>query len=94
MRRAAAREDGTEKHVVTPGPIIPARELLADHLLASGQTGAALQEYEAVLNKEPNRYRAVQGRARALFKQLAALGKDADSGRDGLEEARQSLNRG
>jgi hypothetical protein len=33
-------------------------------------------------------------RARDLFKQLAELGKDADSGRDGLEEARQSLSRG
>jgi hypothetical protein len=106
MRKAAAREDATEKHVVTPGPIIPARELLADLLLASGKAGEALQEYEAVLNKEPNRYRAVLGAARAasragnesrardLFKQLAELGKDADSGRDGLEEARQSLSRG
>jgi uncharacterized protein HemY len=55
---------------------------------------------------ERNRYRAVLGAARAasragnesrardLFKQLAELGKDADSGRDGLEEARQSLSRG
>jgi hypothetical protein len=84
MRKAAAREDATEKHVVTPGPIIPARELLADLLLASGKAGEALQEYEAVLNKEPNRYRAVLGAARAasraanesrardLFKQLNA----------------------
>ena len=39
MRKAAAREDATEKHVVTPGPIIPARELLADLLLASGKAG-------------------------------------------------------
>jgi hypothetical protein len=43
----------------------PARELLADLLLASGKGGEALQEYEAVLNKEPNRYRAVLGAARA-----------------------------
>jgi hypothetical protein len=102
MRRAAAREDATEKHVVTPGPIIPAREMLADLLLASGKAGDALREYEAALNKEPNRYRAVLGaaraasrtgnesRARELFKQLAELGQDADSGRDGLEEARRA----
>jgi hypothetical protein len=105
MRRAAAREDATEKHVVTPGPLVPAREMLADFLLASGQAENALQEYEAVLDKEPNRYRAVRGAARAatgsgdesrardLFKQLAELGKNADSGRDGLEEARQSVSR-
>jgi Tetratricopeptide repeat len=106
MRKAAAREDATEKHVVTPGPIIPARELLADLLLASGKAADALKEYENVLNKEPNRYRAVLGaaraatrvgnesRARELFKQLAELGKDADSARDGLDEARQSVSRG
>jgi hypothetical protein len=106
VRKAAAREDATEKHVVTPGPIIPARELLADLLLEFGEVGEALQEYEAVLKKEPNRYRAVLGAARAasragnksrardLFKQLVELGKDADSGRDGLEEAHQFLRRG
>jgi hypothetical protein len=106
MSKAAAREDATEKHVVTPGPIIPARELLADLLLASGKAGDALQEYEAVLSKEPNRYRAVLGaaraasrtgnesRAREMFKKLAELGQDADSARDGLEEARRSVSRG
>jgi DNA-binding XRE family transcriptional regulator len=65
VRKAAAREDATEKHVVTPGPIILARELLADLLLASGKAGDALQEYEAVLSKEPIRYRALLGAARA-----------------------------
>jgi hypothetical protein len=33
LRAAADHEDRTEKHVVTPGPIIPARELLGDLLL-------------------------------------------------------------
>jgi hypothetical protein len=106
MRKAAAREDATEKHVVTPGPIIPARELLADLLLAAGKASEALKEYEATLDKEPNRYRAVLGaaraasragnesRARELYRHLAELGKEADTGRDGLEEARQSVNRG
>jgi hypothetical protein len=65
LRQAAAREDATEKHVVTPGPILPARELLADMLLEAGQPGEALKEYEAVLLKEPHRYRAVAGAMRA-----------------------------
>jgi hypothetical protein len=106
VREAAAREDATEKHVVTPGPIIPARELLADLLLASGKSDDALREYEAVLVKEPNRYRAVLGAARAasltgnesraleLFKQLTELGQDADSAPDGLEEARRAVSGG
>ena len=65
LRQAAAREDATEKHVVTPGPILPARELLADMLLEAGEPGKALKEYEAVLVKEPHRYRAVAGAMRA-----------------------------
>lgn len=65
LRQAADREDATEKHVVTPGPILPARELLADMLLEADRPGDALAEYEAVLLKEPHRYRAVAGAMRA-----------------------------
>ena len=65
LRLAAVREDATEKHVVTPGPILPTRELLADVLLLDGQPAAAVQEYMTVLDKEPNRYRAVAGAMRA-----------------------------
>ncbi len=65
LRAAAAREDATEKHVVTPGPILPAREILADILLEQGRPEEALAEYEAVLLKEPNRYRALAGAAQA-----------------------------
>jgi hypothetical protein len=102
LRRAAAREDATEKHAVTPGPIIPAREILADLLLASGKAEEAVREYEAVLAKEPNRYRPTLGaaraarsagdqdRARAFFKRLVELGQEADTEREGLDEARQA----
>ena len=65
LRQAAAREDATEKHVVTPGPILPAREVLADILLENRDAAEALGEYEAVLAKEPNRYRAIAGAMRA-----------------------------
>ena len=65
LRLAAAREDATEKHVVTPGPILPARELLADILLLDGRPAEALKEYVAVLAKEPNRYRALAGAMQA-----------------------------
>lgn len=52
LREAAVREDATEKHVVTPGPILPARELLADILLEQDRAKEALVEYEAVLVKD------------------------------------------
>ena len=70
IRIAAEREDATEKNAVTPGPLAPARELLGDLLLAMNQPREALKEYEAVLAKEPNRFRALYGAGRAA--QLAA----------------------
>ena len=65
MRAAAAMEDGTEKSAVTPGPLAPARELVGEMLLQMNQPADALQEFEATLKKEPNRFRALFGAARA-----------------------------
>ena len=65
MRAAAEREDATEKAAVTPGPIAPARELLGEMLLALGQPAQALQEFEATLVREPNRFHALSGAAEA-----------------------------
>jgi hypothetical protein len=64
MREAVAREDATEKNAVTPGPLAPARELLADMLLALGKPAEAKAEYQAVLRKEPNRRHSLRGAAR------------------------------
>lgn len=61
MRAAAAREDATEKAAVTPGPIAPARELLADMLLSAGRPAEALTEYRAALTREPKRYWSERG---------------------------------
>jgi hypothetical protein len=101
MRGAAAREDATEKNAVTPGPVAPARELLGDLLIELKQPGAALQEYRATLQKEPNRFRAVYGAARAaalagdsqtartMYSQLLTICVKADRpGRPELDEAR------
>lgn len=101
LNEAAAREDATEKHVVTPGPILPARELLADKLLEFNQPGDALREYEAVLIKEPNRYRAIAGamdaaeqandieKARSHAAHLVKQAAGADGERPSLHKAKQ-----
>lgn len=65
MRAAAAQEDQTEKSVVTPGPLAPARELLAELLLELKRPAEALKEFEATLTKEPNRFRSLYGAAEA-----------------------------
>lgn len=55
MRAAAALEDSTEKDNVTPGAIIPARELLGEMLLTMNNPAEALKEIEASLLRTPNR---------------------------------------
>jgi hypothetical protein len=65
LRKAAAREDATEKHAITPGPIVPARELLAYVQLEAGDAVSALRDFQSVLEREPNRLRAVAGAVRA-----------------------------
>lgn len=64
-REAADLEETVEKHPVTPGPILPARELLGDMLLELGRAAEAQSEYERVLQREPRRSRALYGAARA-----------------------------
>src|SRR5207248_4744522 len=54
MHAAADLEDRNEKHIVTPGRMVPARELLGDMLLEQNQPAAALKEYETSQVREPN----------------------------------------
>jgi hypothetical protein len=65
LSEAATMEDATEKSAITPGPIKPARELLAEMLFETGRYAEALTEFEATLTREPNRFRSLQGAARA-----------------------------
>jgi hypothetical protein len=65
MKSAAELEDGTEKSAVTPGPLAPARELLGEMLLEVNEPAQALEQFEATLTKEPGRFRALDGAARA-----------------------------
>jgi hypothetical protein len=65
MKSAAELEDGTEKSAVTPGPLAPARELLAEMLLEMREPALALEQFEATLAKEPGRFRTLYGAAHA-----------------------------
>ena len=65
MRSAADLEDSADKHPVTPGSILPAREQLADLLAELGQPTAALAEYETSLRSAPARFNSYDGAARA-----------------------------
>jgi hypothetical protein len=60
---AAGQEESVEKHAVTPGPLLPARELQGDILLVHGRAAEAQAAYEANLRREPNRARSLYGAA-------------------------------
>src|SRR5262245_56863902 len=106
MRAAAAREDATEKSAVTPGPLAPARELVGEMLLQLNEPAQALKEFEATLKKEPNRFRALAGAAKAAagsgdratarkyYDQLLKICVKGDTpGRPELQDARRSVTR-
>jgi tetratricopeptide (TPR) repeat protein len=65
MRSAAELEESMDKHAVTPGAVIPAREMLAELLAIHKQAQAALEEYQTVLKVAPNRFNALYGAASA-----------------------------
>ena len=65
LREAAEREGRTDKHPVTPGPLMPAREQLGEMLMLMERYSEAQREFEAAQETEPRRFRAVFGAARA-----------------------------
>ena len=104
MESAANMEDATEKSVVTPGPLAPARELLGEMLLKVNKPTKALEQFEATLKKEPRRFRSLYGAAHAAqlgdsrnvnaryFRELLSVCAHSDKpGRPEIEEARQAL---
>ena len=105
MRAAADHEDRTDKHNVTPGVILPARELLGEMLLELKQPAQALVEFEATLHTAPNRFNALSGAARAselsgdhekaktYYAKLVAMCEDAGGDRPQLQDARSFLAR-
>ena len=102
MRQAADIEDKSEKNIVTPGRLLPARELLGDMLMDLKRPAEALKEYEASQQREPNRYRGMYGagqaaaqsgdsdKARQYFSKLIELAGSGDP-RPETEKARQFL---
>lgn len=103
MRSAAEHEDRSDKHNVTPGVILPARELLGEMLLELKEPAQALVEFEATLRTAPNRFNALSGAARAAklsgdnekaktyYAKLLAICEHADGERQELRDAQSLL---
>jgi tetratricopeptide (TPR) repeat protein len=100
LRAAAELEDSTDKHPVTPGAILPAREMLGDLLLELKQPAQALKEYETVLQTTPNRFNSLYGaahaaelagnrqKARAFYRKLITICGQAKGNRPELQMAK------
>ena len=103
MRSAAELEDSTDKHPVTPGAVLPARELLGDMLLELGRPDEALREYETSLQTSPNRFGGLYGagraaelakdrkKAREFYAKLTAICEKSDGDRPELAQAKKFL---
>jgi hypothetical protein len=61
MTESADMEDGTDKHPLTPGEVLPARELLGDMYLEMREFAKALEAYEADLMRHPGRFNGLYG---------------------------------
>lgn len=105
MREAAELETSTPKHAVTPGPTLPAHELLGDLLLEQKQPAEALVAYKRSMELYPGRFNGFLGAARAAsalgdaplarsyYQELLRLAADGGTRQPALEEARDYVAR-
>jgi len=103
LKEAAELEAATDKHPVTPGAVLPARELRADLFMELGRPAEALAEYEASLKVAPNRLYPLSGavtaadgagqaaKARALYATLEKITNRSDGARPDLKKLRATL---
>jgi tetratricopeptide (TPR) repeat protein len=103
MQSAVDMEASTYKHPITPGQVLPARELLADLLLELNRPEEALAEYQTSLKRTPNRFNSLFGAGRAsevmgdqenaasYYGKLVEVAGHAESTRDALEHAKAFL---
>ena len=103
MRAAAEAEEASDKHPVTPGNVVPSRELLGEMLMALNQPAQAFAEFERSLKRDPNRFRGISGAARAAeasgnlraardyYAKLQTLTADRDTERQELAAAKAFL---
>lgn len=99
MREAADMEEASDKHPVTPGNVVPSRQLLAEMLMEAGKPAEALAEFRRSLARDPNRYHSIAGAAhaataigdkavaQAYYEQLLSVAAHADTQRTDLAQA-------
>ena len=104
MNEAAGFEDATEKSPITPGELLPVREMLGDMLLEMGQPEEAFKNYEQALQRNPNRFNTIYGAGKSAelagktkeamdyFNKLIDLGGTSDPNRSQILHASKLVN--
>lgn len=104
MTEAAELEEATDKHAVTPGNIVPCRELLGEMLMVMSKPSQAFTEFERSLKRDPNRFRSIYGAAgsaeasgnreaaRGYYSKLLTITAAYDTERPEITKARAFLN--
>ena len=99
MNESADMESKTSKNPVTPGEVLPARELLGDMYYAQGNYEEAIVSYDLALERSPNRFNSLLGGYRAAqalgdseaasgyFERFNELAKDATAKRAQLSSS-------
>ena len=103
MSGASEMEWATQKHPITPGELLPARELFGDMLMALNKPKEALEQYEMSLQRSPRRLNSVLGaasaaektgnadKAKTYYEQLMQLTTESDASLPMLQKAKAYL---
>lgn len=103
MLEAVELEKYAPKHGVTPGEVVPSRELLGDMYLEINKPAEALQAYELNLKERPGRFNSIYGAAvsarefgdteisNSYFKSLIELTEGSNSDRPEVIVAKKNI---
>ncbi|MFO7526671.1 MAG: hypothetical protein R6W68_14560 [Ignavibacteriaceae bacterium] len=104
MKIAADLEDATEKNPVTPGHLLPVREMLGDLLMEMNRPEEALAAYELSMINNPNRFNSLYGagksaemignveKAKTYFAELLKLNEGSKPNRKQITYAENIVN--
>lgn len=105
MNESADLEEATQKNPVSPGELLPARELLGDMLFEMKKHAEAIAAYQKSLESRPNRFNSLFGagkaaeaagdnaKAKEFYSQLVALKGDTPSKRERAEYAQMQSSK-
>lgn len=103
MKESADLEEATQKNPVSPGELLPARELLGDMYMEMKKPAQALAEYQKSLESRPNRFNSLFGAGKAAeavnddetakkyYSELVAMQGESPSKRDRAIYAQKAI---